>query len=989
MSVNTTTSRITYAGNGVTLAFAFPYYFLQQQDLVVILTDSLGNETTQVLGTNYTVANAGVQSGGTVTMVVAPAIGYTLVILRDASEVQNLTLVENDPLPAAEVENAFDLLTMLVQRIRDLISRALVLPDGFASSFTGTLPNTLPADTVLQVNDAGTGFIAGPSAAQIAAAAANAAAAAASAAAAAASAASVVPAFITPETYGAIGNGTTDDTAAIQAALNAVPAAGGDVILSKNYRISAPLVPKNTTRIKGTRGAALNVATVISSTASQGFIQGTDLQNVSIKSIHFIGTGTWTSTPFANPYSAGNSVGFTNDDYGIKVNVTTGAYGIVIEDCYFEGLSRAVVINQNGSGLFAKNVLIKGNKARILGYGGIFLYETSKFVVSGNLIERSLGNITAAGDTTVGDSGFADGIGLNSCTDGVVSNNTIYDFRRCGLIIEPYSNPVGNGATTSSSANLTAVAAGTVTTIAALLVDNQTVGVSGTGIPTGTTVVSASGTTVVMSANATASATVTVSYAVYSSRLALSDNVITYQHGGTNAQDWSGIYVSDGSVQEPVLISDNSIYDIFGASTALSGAVNGDGIVAQGCHVVGGVVENCGGNGLTDAGSENSFKGVKVYNCNQYGLRVIHQVTGNLALDDCEFVNCGFAGVILNDCPSSRIKISGCLFVDNGLLTTPLGSGHEGLGLSGINIAGASSLEVLVIERNTFSSSAAPAATVGQLYGISSQVGVDYNEQIRHNNFIFTNASVKNTLSAVGAAPFCFATYFNTGGYTGYDLFTGLLGRGNENNKKAWTNSPDWLGAASSGFVRMLGYASTAPVSGTYRVGDAFVNSAVATAGPMYFLCVTAGSPGTWEGWGGRATMTDWVAYTPAVTNWTSVTPTGLYRRVGGDIEGQVQILVTGGFTGALIVALPGGLTFDTSRLINSTAGFILGYGAGVHSSNEYFFAVAYTTSSTVAVNTLGASGGLSPVTNTSPATWAPGDTVVFNFKGPITGWKV
>lgn len=47
--------------------------------------------------------------------------------------------------------------------------------------------------------------------------------------------------FITPQDYGAAGNGVADDTAAIQAALNACPAGSGVYFPAGTYQVSAPL----------------------------------------------------------------------------------------------------------------------------------------------------------------------------------------------------------------------------------------------------------------------------------------------------------------------------------------------------------------------------------------------------------------------------------------------------------------------------------------------------------------------------------------------------------------------------------------------------------------------------------------------------------------------------------------------------------------------------------------------------------------------------
>lgn len=140
MTISTTTNRTSAAGNGVTTAFTVPFKFLSNADLVVLLvTDADGTSVTQVLTTNYTVTGAG-DPTGTVTMLVAPPSGYTLIIYRDRATTQTLDLVDNDPLPAESVENAFDSIVMMVQRVKDLVARAFVLADSDTSGVSLIAP---------------------------------------------------------------------------------------------------------------------------------------------------------------------------------------------------------------------------------------------------------------------------------------------------------------------------------------------------------------------------------------------------------------------------------------------------------------------------------------------------------------------------------------------------------------------------------------------------------------------------------------------------------------------------------------------------------------------------------------------------------------------------------------------------------------------------------------------------------------------------------
>jgi len=191
MALSSTTYRVAFAGNGSTTAFSFPYYFLLNADLVVILrVDSTGVETTKTITTHYTISGAGNPSGGTVTMVTAPATGETLIVYRDPAITQGLDIVANDSLPADDLEESLDRLTMIAQRLDGRMDRAVTLSEGTTDPFTATLPALLtdnPGATIV-VNDAGDGWDVGPTADEITAAAGYATAAAASASASAASA---------------------------------------------------------------------------------------------------------------------------------------------------------------------------------------------------------------------------------------------------------------------------------------------------------------------------------------------------------------------------------------------------------------------------------------------------------------------------------------------------------------------------------------------------------------------------------------------------------------------------------------------------------------------------------------------------------------------------------------------------------------------------------------------------------------------------------
>lgn len=153
MTVATTTARSAQNGDGSSVTFTVPFYFLNATDLLVYVGGVL-----KTLTTDYSVSGAGVSTGGSVTFVTAPASGTgNVVIIRDPDQLQSVKYPSNDQFPSGVTETALDKLTMLVQRIRDLIGRSFTLPDSDSSGASLTVP-TPESNYLIGWNSTGTGL---------------------------------------------------------------------------------------------------------------------------------------------------------------------------------------------------------------------------------------------------------------------------------------------------------------------------------------------------------------------------------------------------------------------------------------------------------------------------------------------------------------------------------------------------------------------------------------------------------------------------------------------------------------------------------------------------------------------------------------------------------------------------------------------------------------------------------------------------------------
>ena len=125
MTLSSTNTKRQYNGDGATTSFPTTFKFLKNADVKVIHRDASGNDTTWVEGTDYTLTGAGADNGGPVVATTAPAVGETLTIKRAAAETQGAALPLGGSFPSTTVEQALDLLTMLVQQRSEELGRAL------------------------------------------------------------------------------------------------------------------------------------------------------------------------------------------------------------------------------------------------------------------------------------------------------------------------------------------------------------------------------------------------------------------------------------------------------------------------------------------------------------------------------------------------------------------------------------------------------------------------------------------------------------------------------------------------------------------------------------------------------------------------------------------------------------------------------------------------------------------------------------------------
>jgi len=134
MSLTEQTPRVQVTISTATDGVSFPYKFLESNDLVVVSS----GRGVLVEDTDYTVIGAGLEGGGTVTMIGAVA-AEVVTIVRATDISQELDLTYNGAFFSQSVEDALDKLTSTLQDFKEISGRCLKLPQGEIDGYVSIL----------------------------------------------------------------------------------------------------------------------------------------------------------------------------------------------------------------------------------------------------------------------------------------------------------------------------------------------------------------------------------------------------------------------------------------------------------------------------------------------------------------------------------------------------------------------------------------------------------------------------------------------------------------------------------------------------------------------------------------------------------------------------------------------------------------------------------------------------------------------------------
>ena len=357
MTVATTVRKSdTYTTNGATTEFAYPFVIASEGELKVYRTEiSTGTEVLLSLVADYTVTGVGNASGGNVVISPALASGYEIVIVGQEDYTQETDFANQGPFHPETHEAAFDKLTKLAIDLKEKFERSIRL--GEADDSATELPGPTGVPAVLK-RLANGDFSLVPVDEPIIQALGDA------------------PEdgnqyarkdgdwyevelgidAVSVKDYGAVGNGSTNDSAAIQSAIDDCISTGKTLLFPSGTYMLTSAGLTATAGYTWTPGRTLKMVGIgevtLKTTASTSWVDLFADPQEAAPLLRF--TGAWDRPLVKNikfvdetPYTyVPGAVGVRQEYYKQAIGFTGGSSnlikGAIIEGCTFDGFSRSV-----------------------------------------------------------------------------------------------------------------------------------------------------------------------------------------------------------------------------------------------------------------------------------------------------------------------------------------------------------------------------------------------------------------------------------------------------------------------------------------------------------------------------------------------------------------------------------------------------------------------------------------------------------------------
>lgn len=216
------------------------------------------------------------------------------------------------------------------------------------------------------------------------------------------------PNYVTPEMYGAVGDGSTDDATALQNAINT----GSLVLLgNKNYRISSPLTFTNNVRITGS-GNSSTISSITNSVLINITGSNNNIDNITL---------------------SGNAAGA--NQIGVQMlgvaSLSVGILNNIISNSRFQGLYTGVsttsVVGSTSGAKHEGALTLNSNIFNSCTYGLVLGARAEYNIISSNKFESCTNGVSVLG----GNNNFNENY-IVDCTNGIVftasSNDTNSSF---------------------------------------------------------------------------------------------------------------------------------------------------------------------------------------------------------------------------------------------------------------------------------------------------------------------------------------------------------------------------------------------------------------------------------------------------------------------------------------------------------------------------------------------------------------------------------